>query len=337
MPTPSLSVLIPVRDAAATLDQALGSVRAQTFKDWEAIVVDDCSTDDSRRLLQSWARRDERFQVIRLNEPQGIVRALNLALQIAQAPILARMDADDISLPRRFEKQLARLREGDVSAVGCHVEYFPENLVQEGARRYEAWLNSVNTPEEHDRDIFVECPLAHPSMMLRADAVRAVGGYEDHGWPEDYDLLIRLWAAGHRMAKVPERLLLWREGPNRTSRTHPNYEADVFPRCKAYYLRQTLLSGGRKAILFGAGPVGKAQALALAGEGVETLAFVDVDPKKVGRLLYRIPIRDAAETAGLRGQGYGLVALGQPGARERAREFLRDAGWTEGEEFRCVA
>lgn len=337
MASPAVSVLIPVRNAAATLDQALGSIRSQTFRDWEAIVVDDGSTDDTRRLLEAWGRRDERFRIIRRRESTGLVPALNHALEMARAPVLARMDADDVSLPRRFELQLGRLREGDVAAVGCRVRYFPDECVADGARRYEEWLNSLTTPEEHERDLFVECPLAHPTMMLDAQAVRKVGGYQDHGWPEDYDLLLRLWQAGYRMAKVPECLFLWREGARRTSRTHPNYSPEAFLRCKAHYLRETQLRGDRKAILFGAGPVGKSVALALAEKGVGVLAFVDVDPKKVGRLVYRIPILDQSEAGRLKGAGYGLVALGQPGARQGARGLLRQAGWVEGEDFRCVA
>lgn len=337
MSTPSLSVLIPVRNAATTLDQALGSIRSQTLRDWEAIVVDDGSTDDTRRLLEAWGRRDERFRVVRQKESQGLVPALNRALELARAPVLARMDADDVSLPRRLELQLARLREGDVATVGCQVRYFPDEAVADGARRYQDWLNSLVTPEEHERDLFVECPLAHPTMVLDAEAVRSVGGYQDHGWPEDYDLLLRLWRAGHRMAKVPECLFLWREGPGRTSRTHPSYSPDAFLRCKAHYLRETQLQGDRKAILFGAGPVGKSVALALSEQGVDVLAFVDVDPKKVGRLIYRIPILDQSEARRLRGQGYGLVALGQPGARQGARGLLQQAGWVECRDFRCVA
>src|SRR5918998_294341 len=96
---PAISVLIPVRNAAATVDQALGSIKAQTFTDWEAIVVDDGSTDDTRRLLR--------------------------AISEASAPVLARMDADDVSLPKRLERQMERLAQGDAAAVGCQVRYFP--------------------------------------------------------------------------------------------------------------------------------------------------------------------------------------------------------------------
>lgn len=334
---PLLSVLIPVLNAAETLDQALGSIKAQTFQDWEAIVVDDGSTDGTPDLLAAWERRDERFRVLTNLETRGLVPTLNRALAAARAPIIARMDADDVSLPKRFEHQLARLEEGDVAAVGCQVRYFPDELVADGARRYQEWLNSLTTPEEHNRDILVECPLAHPTMMLRAEAVWDIGGYEAHGWPEDYDLCLRLWEKGHRMAKVPELLFLWREGPVRTSRTHMDYYPETFYRCKAHYLRRTHLQGDRPALVFGTGPVGKATGKAVMETGVPLAGYVDVDPRKIGQLVHGVRVLDRYEALKLRGQVFGLAAMGRPEARAALRGLLVENGWVEGEDFRCVS
>ena len=333
---PAVSVLIPARNAAATLDEALASIAAQSFEDWEAIVVDDGSTDDTPKLLETWEQRDPRFRVLRNPRQLGLVESLNRAAEAASAPVLARMDADDVSLPRRLELQLARLEVGDVDAVGCQVRYFPDEVVAGGARRYEAWLNSLTTPADHDRDIFVECPLAHPTLMLRADVFRRVGGYQNRGWGEDYDLLLRFWERGHRMAKVPEVLLHWREGPARTSRTHPDYTLDALIRCRAHYLRRTHLRD-RPALIFGTGPVGKAVARALLSEGATLAGWVDLDPRKIGQVIYGARVLD--QPAGLRlcGTAFGVAALGQPGARELLRGTLRDAGWKECVDFRCAA
>ena len=103
------------------------------------------------------------------------------------------------------------------------MRYVPPAVVLGGALRYERWLNSLATPQAIERDLFVECPLAHPTFFLRADAVATAGGYRDRGWPEDYDLLLRLWRAGGRLGTVPEVLLHWRERAGRLSRTHPSY------------------------------------------------------------------------------------------------------------------
>jgi len=332
----SISVLIPARNAATTLNEALSSIAEQTCTDWEAIVVDDGSEDGTPALLAEWERRDPRFRIVRNSAALGLVASLNRAATLATAPVLARMDADDVSLPTRFERQLALLDAGNVAAVGCGVRYFPDALVAGGARRYEAWLNSLITPEEHDRDIFVECPLAHPSLMLRADAFHAVGGYESRGWAEDYDLLFRLWRHGFAMAKVPEVLLHWREGVGRTSRTHPDYELPALIRCRAHYLRRTHLQE-LPALIFGAGPVGKATAKALLAEGVTLTGWVDLDPKKIGQRVYGATVFSQQVGEGMRGAVFGVAALGQPGARNLVRTALRDAGWIEGVDFRCAA
>jgi GT2 family glycosyltransferase len=334
---PAISILIPVLNAASTLDQALGSIKAQTFTNWEAIVVDDGSTDDTLRLLRAWGRRDDRFRILRNRENRGIVASLNQAMDEARAPVLARMDADDVSLPRRLERQMDRLAEGDVAAVGCQVRYFPEEQVAGGAHRYQDWLNSLVTPEEHERDIFVECPLAHPTMLLRADAVWRAGGYQAREWAEDYDLCLRLWEAGHQMAKVPEVLFLWRESAGRTSRSHPDYRPEAFLRCKAWYLRRTHLAGDHPAVVFGAGPVGKSIARAVQEEGARVAAFVDLDPRKIGQHIYGAPVLNQEEGLKLKGRAFGLAAVGQAGVREELRTTLSEAGWVEGEDFRCVA
>jgi glycosyltransferase involved in cell wall biosynthesis len=334
---PTVSLLIPARNAAATLDQALGSVKAQTFFDWEAIVVDDGSRDDTPVLLRAWARRDERFRLVRNPDCRGLVVSLNRALERARGSVIARMDADDISLPRRLELQMKRLREGDVAAVGCRVRYFPEDEVAGGALRYQEWLNSVITPEEHDRDIFVECPLSHPTIVADAAAMREVGGYEAHGWAEDYDLVLRLWRSGYRIAKVPETLFLWREGAERTSRIHSDYTIEAFMRCKAHYLRLSCFAAGLPALVFGAGPVGKAVARALTEVGVTLAGFVDLDPRKIGQEVYGVKVLNHDQALARKGEVFGVVALGQPGARQDARRLLSEGGWVECRDFRCVA
>ncbi|MEE8191869.1 MAG: glycosyltransferase family A protein, partial [Gemmatimonadales bacterium] len=107
-PDPRVSVLLPCRAAAATLDASLGSMAAQTFASIQIIAVDDGSSDGTPELLAEWARRDARVESIQ-TPPRGIVAALNSAAGRARGEVLARMDADDIADPRRFERQMAFL------------------------------------------------------------------------------------------------------------------------------------------------------------------------------------------------------------------------------------
>ncbi|MGH7476277.1 MAG: glycosyltransferase [Longimicrobiales bacterium] len=335
-PSPLVSVLLPARDAADTLGDAIASLERQTIDSYEVIAVDDGSQYETYAVLRAWAARDARVRVLG-QSPLGIVAALECARRAARGAFLARMDADDIAEPQRLALQL-QLAHTDprLVAVGCRIEYFPRSAVAGGARRYEQWINALLTHEAIVRDLFVECPIAHPTFFLRAEAVAQVGGFRDVGWPEDYDLLLRLWAAGGRFAKVDRTLLRWRERPDRLSRTSTTYGADAFRRCKISALTRTLLRHRPGVVVWGAGPVGKAFAGTLRREGIAILAFIDLDPRKIGQHIYGAPVV-APETIDRFRGAFCVGAVGQAGARGRIRNALDRAGWRELEDYVAVA
>ena len=333
---PTVSVLLPVRDAEATLPAAIESIETQTFTDFEVVAVDDGSTDGSSELLDAWRARDARVCVVR-QAPGGIVDALEAGRSLARGRYLARMDADDVALPDRFEAQFALMEANpDWAVCGSHIEYFPSESVRGGALRYQEWLNSLETPNHVERDLFVECPLAHPTFFLRADAVREAGGYSDRGWPEDYDLLMRLWARGGRLGVVPRTLLRWREGSDRLSRNAPTYSQDAFRRCKVSYLLDTLARARDGVVVWGAGPLGKAFAREVQSAGGEVRAFIDVDPRKVGQTIHGATVLPPEGIHSLTG-AFCVASVGQKGARAEIRESLIEAGWREAEDFVAVA
>lgn len=332
--TPIVSVVLPCRDAAATLHDALESLSVQTFEAMEVIVVDDGSTDETPSILDHWSERDARFRVLR-SHPHGIVAALDAGAKHARGRLLARMDADDLIPPQRFERQVAFLdAHPRLVACGTRVRYFPRRLVRAGARRYERWINALSTPEQIERDLFVECPIPHPSLVVRRHAFEAVGGYRDLGWPEDYDLLLRLWSAGHRFGNVPEVLLDWRERADRLSRTHPRYSTTAFRRCKVHFLGRRI--DGRAVVMWGAGPVGKAFARELKGQGHELAAFVDLDPRKIGQTIHDVPVIPPGDIASFRG-AYVLAGVAGSPARTEIRATLHSHGFREPEDFCAVA
>ncbi len=329
MSSPRVSVLLPVRDEERHLAECLESLSAQTLPDFEVVVVDDGSTDASASIARGHARTDSRFRVLR-QEPAGMVAASERARGEARAPLVARMDADDVALPERLELQVEAIEGEGLAAVGGRVEYFPEPT--DGMRAYAAWLNSLVTVEAALRDLWVECPLPGPGLTARAELV----SYRDRGWPEDYDLVLRIREGGGRFRNVDRLVHRWRDHPQRLTRTEPAYTLDAFRRCKVHFLRRTLLAGGRAAVVWGAGPTGKAFARELLAAGTPLAAFVEVDPRKLGKRIHGAPVVTAERAADFRG-ALGLGAVAGPEGRARVREVVAALGFVEGEDFVAVA
>ena len=336
MAEPAVSVLFPVRDAAPYLPESMASLRAQTFEDFEVLAVNDGSTDESARLLSAWAEEDSRVILVH-QAPRGIVAALEEGRSRARGRYLARMDADDIAEPVRFAKQFELLESRlDLAGCGAGVRYFPRAEVREGGRRYEDWINAIRTPEDVERNLFVECPLAHPTFFLRTDLVAAVGGYADRGWPEDYDLLFRLWRSGGRLAAFDDVLLRWRIRDDRASVRNEEYTPEAFRRCKVHYLLDTLARDRDGLVVWGAGPIGKAFAREVQEQGGVVRAFVDLNPRKIDQVIHGAPVIQPSGLDEYR-DSFSVAAVGQEGARGQIRAELESAGWKEITDFVAVA
>lgn len=332
--SPTVSVLLPARNAATTLGAALNSVRAQSFSDFEIVLVDDGSTDDTGALAQSFARAEPRLRIL-TTTGLGIVGALNAGLDACRGELVARFDADDLMHRDRLALQVEALqRDPSLAGVGCLVRSFPRHCLRDGMRRYEAWLNSMCEPHELTNERFVEAPLVHPSVTLRRAVLQRVEGWRDSAWPEDWDLWLRLFESGARLAKVPKVLHFWRDHPVRLTRTHPRYSADALTRCRAHYLARGPLRR-RSVVVWGAGPVGKALVKALDAEGARVVAYVDIDPRKIGQRVHGRPVLppDAipADDVVL------LAAVGAAGARDEIRAEALSRGFLEGESFFACA
>ncbi len=337
MPAPRVSVLLPVRDGGAHLDACLASLRAQTLREHELIAVDDGSGDGSGERLEQHARGDPRLHV-RHTPPRGLVRALQLALAEARAPLVARMDADDVAHPERLARQVARLEaEPQLDVLGCRVQPIAAagQRVGEGMRAYVEWTNRLLDHESMARERVVESPLVHPSVLLRAEPLRRLGAWREIDGPEDYDLWLRGFEAGLRFGKLEQVLLQWRDSPGRLTRTDPRYAAERFLQTKLAALLRGPLAG-RTAVVWGAGPVGKAWARALVAAGRPPRAFVEVNPRRIGARIHGVPVVPVPQAARLGGSLH-LGAVGQRGARDRLRAEAARLGLREGEDFFAVA
>jgi glycosyltransferase involved in cell wall biosynthesis len=318
--SPRVSVLLPVRDARTTLDACLDSLAAQTLADHEVIAVDDGSQDGCAECLEARMRRDSRLRVLH-TPPLGLVPALNRALASARAPIIARMDADDLAHPARLERQAERLeRDAATDVLGCRVEAVGVGggPVPDGMAAYVAWQNTLLEHETIGRERFVESPLVHPSVAMRRAALLALSGYREFAGPEDYELWLRAFERGLRFAKLEDTLLAWRDGARRLTRADPRYHADRFLALKLAVLERGPLAARPPIAIWGAGRVGKAWSRALRARGHRPVAFVEVDPRKLGQRIHGTPVMTTEEAGQLRGALH-LAAVGRRAARERIR------------------
>ncbi len=129
-----------------------------------------------------------------------------------------------------------------------------------------------------------------PSVTFRREVLLRAGGYQDYGWPEDYDLFLRLYLAGVRFAKLPEVLVEWREHPDRLTRTDSRYSLENFLRLKAHYLALGPLAGRDAVVMWGAGMVGRRLGKQLVRLGVPVEAYIDIDPRKIGSTRHGRPV-----------------------------------------------
>jgi glycosyltransferase involved in cell wall biosynthesis len=333
MARPLVSVLLPVRNAAATLDECLDSLEAQTLPGSQMVVVDHGSTDATPQLL---ARRPG-LTALR-QETGSLLDALNAGLARCQGRYIARMDGDDRCRPRRLELQAAFLdAHPGIGLCGSQVKIVSEKPLSEGYQAYETWANGLCSPAEIQRELMVECPLPHPTWMGRREVFEQLGGYQDDRWPEDYHFILRCALAGIGLAKVPEVLLDWREHPQRHSRLDPRYNRHAFFQVKARFMDGLVLRG-RPACVWGAGERARLLIRYLQTEGVQVAWAVGLPQSAAGgpTEAHGVPVI-SPEAVPDRLPGPLLACVGSPGAKPDIRQWMSQRGWQEGEQWRFVS
>jgi len=202
---PSVSVVLAVFDAERFLAAAIESVRAQTLSDWELVVIDDGSQDRSGQIAEEIASTDARI-VVAHQPNQGHPSALNSGVAIARAPLIARLDADDLMPPERLASQLAFLRGHErVAVVGGAVTF-----IDESGRPFAEDVAYPLSDGDIRRVLEYATPLAHPGVMFRKAVFDRVGGYRRAFAPsEDLDLWLRI-AEIAELANLPETVVLYR-------------------------------------------------------------------------------------------------------------------------------
>ncbi len=335
MAPPRISILLPVFDPGDALSACLRSIQRQTVDDWECVVVDDGSTDTSLACARRVAATDPRFRVL-ARPHEGLVAALEVGLEHCRGDLVARMDADDVMHRERLAAQADALdAQPRLAAVGSHVRLFPRRGLGEGMRTYERWLASIDSPSRVREEAFVECPVAHPTLMIRRELLCTLR-YRDRGWPEDYDLLLRLLERGERVGVVPRRLLCWRQGPRRLSRTSDTYAIARFTACKAAFLARGFLAGSEGYVLWGYGGTGRALQRALREQGKRPTAIVELHPRRIGETIQGAPVIRPEQLPELPRRPVVVSVAGET-ARSEIRTDLAAMGFRELHDYVCAA
>ena len=220
--SPLISVLMGVYNCAATVEEAVQSIIDQTITDWELIICDDGSADNTYEVVKALAEKEKRIVLIRNERNMGLAPTLNNCLRIARGTYTARMDGDDICAPDRFEKELPVLEaDPDCAVVSCGMLSFDEAGV----------YGQFDYPEKPDKtDFFRMSPFCHAGCMMRREILQELGGYresDDVQRFEDYDLWYRLYKAGYYGRNLPEPLYSMRDDRNAFRRRKLKYRVNV--------------------------------------------------------------------------------------------------------------
>ena len=325
MPAPLISVVLPVRNAAKTIERAVRSILQSSFKQIELIVIDDGSTDGSPEIINSII--DPRLHLFQQGQ-EGICAAANRGTTEAHAPIIARMDADDFSHPSRLKLEFEHLHKNNLDIVGCQVKIVDlQGQAINSMQRYEKWTNSLTEPNQIAAMRFVELPIINPTLMAKREVFEL--GYRHGDWPEDYDLCLRSLEKNLKAAKVKKVLLDWIDSSNRLTRKDARYSPKAFDRCRRTHLIEGPLKYIKEVVLWGAGKTGKLWLRWLQEKEFLVKQIIEVSPKKIGTKIHGVPVISSTELPNPEGHPM-IIAVGADGARQLIEAELIKKGYTPG-------
>lgn len=244
---PTISAIMGAYNCARTLPEAIAAIQHQTVSDWEFIICDDGSSDETWQVASEFQRNDERIVLLRNEKNLGLNATLNKCLAAASGYYIARMDGDDICAPDRFEKELALYaKHPEAGVISCSMSFFDDEGIF-GKMIYDA------APQP--KDLLRGSQFCHAGALMRRDVLEALGGYsesKDTLRVEDYDLWVRMYAAGYRGFNTQEILYSMRDDRNaisrRTFQSRINESKVILRAGKAFGFK-------RKACLYSAIPI----------------------------------------------------------------------------------
>jgi glycosyltransferase involved in cell wall biosynthesis len=326
-----ISVLIPVYNAANFIKECIESIIFQTQANWELICVDDFSNDNSINLLLDLQKSDSRIKILK-NNKKGIIPALTLALENSTGNFITRMDADDKMHPNKLKELSATLMQyGPGHCITALVEYFPRESINEGYEKYAQWLNELTLQNAHYTEIYKECVVPSPCWMMHKSDLIKCGGFNSQCYPEDYDLIFRLYKHGIKIKGIPKTLHYWRDHPDRASRNDPNYSDQSFLNLKVPYFLELERDHSKALIIYGAGTKAKSLAKKLLQQQ-ETFRWLSNNPKKIGHYIYDVEI-ESYRVLEQKNNSQILVSISGPFEKEQILQNFTNYGYVKNQDY----
>lgn len=326
-----VSILMPVYNTAKYLHECMDSILRQTEQDWELIAIDDFSTDNSWSVLEQYARKDSRIKIFKNNQ-KGIIPALRLAFQKSSGQWITRMDSDDRMMPRKLQclKQLLLEKGKGYVATGL-VMYFSEEVLGNGYQKYEKWLNELTRSGTNFSAIYKECVIPSPCWMVHREDLLHCDAFNPNYYPEDYDLCFRFYKSGLKIVASNNTLHLWRDYPERTSRTDERYSNQRFFDLKLKYFLELEYDDIRPLIIWGAGRKGKELAKKLKQAGLPFYWFCN-NRKKWGAKIYDTELQNYHLLPHL-WKPQVIVAVSAPEGKQEIQDFMEENRLKPGEHY----
>ncbi len=218
---PLVSVAMGTYNGSKWIERAINSILNQTYQNFEILVCDDCSVDNTVEIVERLMKTDNRIRLIKNQVNSGLNIVLNKCIETASGEFIARMDDDDVSHPDRFSRQITFLLEHpEFAFVGCGMNFFDDNGI---------WGHSSGKAEPTTMDVFTSHAFAHPTVMIRKAALTDVGNYSTNSLNrrgQDYDLWSKLYYKGYRGANLTEILFDYYESPSSVRRRKLKFRID---------------------------------------------------------------------------------------------------------------
>ena len=285
MQKPLVSILIPFKNTEQFIGDCLQSILSQTYTNWELLIVDDASADNSYDIVEQFAKKESKIKLIK-NSGSGIIDALRLAFSRSEGEFITRMDSDDLMRPNKLDVLVDNLLKYGKRHVALGlVHYFSEEGIKAGYKSYEVWLNALTKSGTNYSEIYKECVIPSPCWMIHRDDLIACEAFNPNRYPEDYDLAFRFYK--HQFKCIPSDTVLhdWRDYSHRTSRTHVHYAENHFIDLKLHYFLELDHNPNKFLVVWGAGNKGKTIAKALIKRNINFEWICD-NPNKIGRDIY---------------------------------------------------